>query len=364
MNRVNVTFSGQRYDNLVLNIKLDNNTNEIIRGYSNNGYSWEFSYPDSIYQYIKYGSIYVPEATDTLQQTVAFCSVIDGDTLRAGSYFFTRPVTHIQADYFKTDTHPNILFMNKKTGEIASKTVIQDKYFVSSCTDKELLSSIYFIGRRCSNLFYGDNHDKDMETYIQLTKQFPDSRIFIWGLSQNLFSYWSQEDIESVFHCFSEANQQSYWGRKIQEYLATSDIFENSCLPVWDTGEEEWVIQDSTKYNLVIFSASWCAPCRALVPTLKKAYSDLNGQLAMTYISIDKPETLDGWCKLMQKEEVSWRSLVTVGKYQEMKEKYFIDQMPIPRLLLIHPLTMKIEIIDHAEEKWEKKLYEGAMVGW
>ncbi|MDR0681042.1 MAG: hypothetical protein LBG15_04210, partial [Dysgonamonadaceae bacterium] len=54
--------------------------------------------------------------------------------------------------------------------------------------------------------------------------------------------------------------------REVYRYFFSKNLylnskFENSILPSWDTGNLEPIIQDTSKYNLVILSASWCGPC-------------------------------------------------------------------------------------------------------
>jgi hypothetical protein len=38
-----------------------------------------------------------------------------------------------------------------------------------------------------------------------------------------------------------------------------------------------------------------------------------------------------------------------------------MDEIGVPRLLLIYPKSMKTEIINHGEEEWEKRLYVAVM---
>lgn len=356
MNVINITFDGRKYDSLVLNIRLANQTNEFITGYSKDRSSWIFTYPDSIYDCMTHLSIEIP-GKDTVRHTISFNTIINKDTLGVGSYSFNKRLAKIKSRYSKTDTIPNFLSTNRKTGKISFHTYIIDTYFVSLDTDKELLSSIEGLSSYRYSLFYNDQYtyEENLNRYSELTEKYPDSHYLIARLSTTLTHYKSKSDIAKVFNCFSKENKQSYFGQKIQNYLAAT-VFENSVLPTWDTNILEPIMKDSTKFNLIIFSASWCAPCHALIPDLKKLYNDLNGKLEITYISIDETGTIDNWTRLMQEKEIPWRSLVAINNLQKIKDKYTVQT--IPHLILIQPYNMNAEVIYHQEKNWNNQLYK------
>jgi thiol-disulfide isomerase/thioredoxin len=118
----------------------------------------------------------------------------------------------------------------------------------------------------------------------------------------------------------------------------------------------ESIIRDTTKYHLVLFSASWCKPCRDEIPLLKQIYNDLKGKLEMVYVSMDEPDTASNWQKLMEKERVSWRSVLAAHDTGSIKRMYCVDG--IPQIYLVHPGTNKVELIDINLPLQKQRLYQ------
>lgn len=125
-------------------------------------------------------------------------------------------------------------------------------------------------------------------------------------------------------------------------------------LPAWNSANLEPIVKDSSKYNLVVFSASWCGPCHKQIPVLKEIYNDLHEYVDIVYVSIDEPETLEAWKALMRKEKIPWRSLLAVNDVKEVQDKY--GAKAIPLTLLVMPDGHKRRI-DVRNEEDKEKLY-------
>ena len=84
------------------------------------------------------------------------------------------------------------------------------------------------------------------------------------------------------------------------------------------------------KLKLVDFWASWCAPCRAEMPNVKKVYKKYRGKgLEIIGVSIDK--TLDDWTKALQEDKLPWRNIID----PEGKIASYFQVKAIPHTVLL-----------------------------
>jgi thiol-disulfide isomerase/thioredoxin len=331
-----------------LAILLQDKTEKLSKlrfdGYSKDGHTWLFHYPDSIYGRISSMSLAEPMQNDTIEKSVGFVKIHNGDTIKAAGVLFAQgTLTPTKLRYIQTRIFPNILYMNKRTNKPCFKKVFQDTYMVEDTADKDAdkeleasINSMYYGYSMFARTPYMRNEDyaSQLKRYISLTKDYPDSQSLMASLSSTLTFYRSRRDIEKIFRHFSEAQQNSYFGKKVRKYLTTIH-FENSLLPSSKTGKLEPIVEDTTKFTLVVFSASWCVPCHKLIPLLKEIYRNSQTKLNMVYVSMDKPETGENWKALLKKEEIPWRSVLAADKTNEVEQKYTVQTIPLE--LLIEP---------------------------
>ncbi len=95
------------------------------------------------------------------------------------------------------------------------------------------------------------------------------------------------------------------------------------------------------KYNLVVFWASWCGPCRAEIPQLKALHSAQRQNVAITSVSIDTRN--DRWKQAMHEEQMPWTQLLAVHdtSFAQLDKAYGLRSIPV--LLLFDPNRKLIE---------------------
>ncbi|MCL2682917.1 MAG: thioredoxin domain-containing protein [Bacteroidales bacterium] len=352
MNTVRVELEGKRYDSLYLRLSLEDFWQpKNIRGYSEDGYRWEFSYPDSLYDYITSFRLYDNQVFDTVAHFVCF----NLDALSICNYFFERPFLLVRARYVETRTHLNELMRRRGTDEDVFGTFIHDIFEIYT-DNQELISSMKRL-RYGYGFFSGQRtYEESLQRNMEFVRQYPDSRTMIALLSGTVGQYKSKADIFKVFNLFTEELQQSFYGQKIYKHITRVDtIFKNQMLSTWDIGNLEAIIQDSSKYNLILFSASWCAPCTRQIPVLKEIYQDLGQKLIMTYVSVDEERSAEAWRIKMRDHEIPWRS-VMASDMKATYEKYEI--FGVPHAILVYPSSMKMKKLDLWKEEDRQRLYE------
>jgi len=116
----------------------------------------------------------------------------------------------------------------------------------------------------------------------------------------------------------------------------------------------------SFKGHVVIidFWASWCLPCRASIPHLKKLYEKYHGQgLEILSISID--QNSKAWQNAVAKEAMPWKQVI--DKYNSAKDasevmtSFGIESVPF---LIIMDKEGKVQAINPVEAETDEQLKE------
>lgn len=165
-------------------------------------------------------------------------------------------------------------------------------------------------------------------------------------------NWFSLEQLLLLRNLFAEEQKESYYGRKLGEYIKIlTDKFPDIQLTNCLTKQKEMIVVNENKYTLLVFSASWCAPCHKLIPLLKELYEKKKEVMDIVYVTLDEPNRLSEWNQLMEKQAISWRSLTVDGKINEIRDKYKV--FSIPYSYLIYPQKKKADKVDirKAEDK-------------
>lgn len=196
-----------------------------------------------------------------------------------------------------------------------------------------------------------------LDERLEIIKKYPYS-IYLLNSLLSLSKSLNKRDLNLLFNLFTNEMQHSKLGNEVFNYInieITPFSVDTLSLVSSKDGNMEPIIKEHSKYTLIIFSASWCAPCHKQIPLLKKVFYDCKDHLDMVYISIDRNDEIEIWNKVLVKEGISWRSLFA-GEYRKgLLKNYRIEG--IPYSLLVHP-DGTIEAIDVRNKSHLDKLYK------
>lgn len=361
---VHVELIDNKYKKLSL-IATNYKSKDIeYKGTSTDGKNWFFKIPDSVYSKalgvcFKNFNVSDKEAITNID----LCYTQQKDTFMSPNFinFDNTSSIYIKLKYIKRASFQH--YLRDSTSNVKIRNFIFDFYEVKK-PDNETILSIRENLNFCwfnTNQYPHMTYEDFLIDYINLIKQHPDSKTL---LSMFLDNYngirikCKEEDMQLLFNAFSKKIKDSYIGKIIKEklFIATSSSkFKNIKLENSVSHNIEPIIVDSTKFNLIIFSASWCSPCHKLIPLLKEVNNDLHQKLNLIYISIDEKATVKQWENLLYVENISWRSLSAYSNLDYIQNKFLAYS--IPTSWLIYP-NGKMEILDIREPNDKEKLYK------
>ncbi len=91
------------------------------------------------------------------------------------------------------------------------------------------------------------------------------------------------------------------------------------------------------KYIYIDVWATWCSPCIAEIPALKKLEKELGGKMHFVSISIDKVDKHEAWKKMVEEKELKGIQLYADNNWESQFVRDF-GINGIPRFILIDPL--------------------------
>ncbi len=152
--------------------------------------------------------------------------------------------------------------------------------------------------------------------------------------------YLKPKEFLKVYNLYSESIKSSFYGEKLKDYL---DGLNTNPLKIGEQVTEFTMnnVEDDIisikdyygKYVLIDFWASWCAPCRAKNPNLKRAYDKYKTK-GFEIVGISMDTDKEAWKRAIEKDELNWINLSDLkGWESELAQRYKIKSVPSNMLL-------------------------------
>lgn len=321
-------LKGRNYSKLDLSVTLCNYERVNIPGLKQTD-TWYFHIPDSIYEMQNTLDI---RSVDSVTHYMTF--VID-DKKRQVDFSLCKGCTELSVNYIgSNEIRDNIAFGNK--------TVIFDEFGIQKPTDEMIA-------------FWRVNYDRNANNFTNFlseVKSFSHTHFALAYIYNNYYLF-NRKQLKQLYHSLSPELQKSLIGEKINNFLLLKE-FPNIQLTTLDNNYTS-IIQDFRKYTLVVFSASWCKPCRDEIPVLLKLYQDLHTKgLNIIYVSIDKQNTVPAWKGMIKSYKIPWKSFLAYKEMNKVNDLYMVRGIPMS--YLVYP-TKKFIKIDIRQKEQRQLLY-------
>lgn len=151
------------------------------------------------------------------------------------------------------------------------------------------------------------------------------------------------DDVETFYNVFKELSTNEEYNKEIADtYKKLKAIAPGEPSPKFVAYENHaggtTSLEDlSGKYVYIDVWATWCGPCIAEIPSLKKVEKQYHGKnIEFVSISIDEEKAYDKWKEMVKEKELSGVQLLADNAWQsDFVQDYQI--MGIPRFILIDP---------------------------
>lgn len=331
----------------------------IVMGKHIEKFKWEFIIPDSVTANSENMMTLLVPKKDTVANAyrqVRFIREFKNKKIVIANIGIQDDSTYIEGDYIGKTLfdNENVGYFVGKTDSIINGNFICDDFNLSVKDDSSDMTvrSIdphyaWFDGGN-NKLSYEDN----LLFYIKLAEKYPNSRYLMISLSGNMSRFKTRQDVRKIYEKFSEKQKNTKWSSRIESFL--SDNFYNISLINLNSKKIEPLVQDSSKYNLVVFIASWCGPCKEEIPLLKELYKTLKTRFNFTYVSMDYEKRVKAFQDILIKNDIPWRTLYAYKDLQRVGDLFSIKSIPLS--LLFYP-DGHMEVMDVRNKENQKKLY-------
>lgn len=189
-------------------------------------------------------------------------------------------------------------------------------------------TDLYFKNQFTDIGWMGDKDTAKRNAKMNLLKEAITRNPGSFFLLQSMYDskeQYSKEELTALTNLFNDTIHLSDAFRQFSSYLSvrpgTSEAYPLIELESSDNKSQP-LIDTAAPLNMLVFWASWCAPCRKEIPQLKTLYKKYAGS-GVRFVSISIDTDTGQWRNALQQERLPWRQFIIAKERIEAVENIF-----------------------------------------
>ncbi len=177
---------------------------------------------------------------------------------------------------------------------------------------------------------------KSIPALQKLIRQHPYSYHYFYSLERRMHSA-NKPGFYALYNLFDPELRDSPTGKAMREYIETRDqvkLTYQTALPD-STGTLQPILKNNSQLTIVTLWTSWCGPCRAEIPVLKRIHDKFSADFSLNLVSISVDYEKEPWLEALKREKMPWTQLMMNAETNRYAKELFGYGNRIPLTLFL-----------------------------